>query len=98
MSASDAPVCLIVDDEPYLRQVLIHLMRTDGFQCIEASNGAEALEELEKHQVILVLSDLRMPVMNGMELLREVRARYPDVAVVMITAVADVEVAVSCLA
>src|SRR2546423_7694228 len=93
MSAADAPVCLIVDDEPYLRQVLIHLMRTDGFTCIEASNGVEALEQLARQPVILVLSDLRMPVMNGMELLRETRARYSDVAVVMITAVADVEVA-----
>ena len=47
---------------------------------------------------MLALSDLRMPKMDGLELLREIRARYPDVAVVMITAVADVEIAVSCLA
>lgn len=90
--------CLIVDDEPYLRKVLLHVMAGDGFACDEASNGAEALELLAKHPVDLVLSDLRMPVMSGMELLREVRARHPDTAMVMITAVADVEVAVSCLA
>src|SRR5438874_1134389 len=72
MSAADAPVCLIVDDEPYLRQVLIHLMRTDGFTCIEASNGVEALEQLARQPVILVLSDLRMPVMTGMEMLRQI--------------------------
>ena len=46
----------------------------------------------------LVMSDLRMPKMDGLELLRQVRGRWPDIAVVMITAVADVEVAVSCLA
>jgi len=90
--------CLIVDDEPYLRRVLIHVMEGDGFRCIEASNGAEALGRLAEEPVELVLTDLRMPVMSGMELLREVRARYPDTAVVMVTAVADVEVAVSCLA
>ncbi len=97
-SAEAVRYCLIVDDEPRLRQVMVHLMRSDGFQCIEAGNGVEALEQLEKHPVMLVLSDLRMPKMDGFELLREIRSRYPDTAVVMITAVADVEIAVNCLA
>src|ERR1700737_1193226 len=90
--------CLIVDDEPRLRQVLVHLMRNDGFTCLEAGNGEEALAQLEQHPVTLVMSDLRMPKMDGLELLRRIRGRWPDTAVVMITAVADVEVAVSCLA
>jgi len=99
MSALEtSPYCLIVDDEPRLRQVMAHLMRGDGFQCVEAANGIEALEQLEKYPFVLALSDLRMPKMDGLELLREIRARHPDVAVVMITAVADVETAVSCLA
>ena len=97
-SGDSPPYCLIVDDEPRLRQVMVHLMRSDGFQCIEAGNGIEALEQLEKVQAILVLSDLRMPKMDGFALLREIRSRYPDIAVVMITAVADVEIAVNCLA
>lgn len=92
------PICLIVDDEPRLRQVMVHLMRGDGFQCVEAGNGIEALEQLKKHPAILVLSDLRMPKMDGFALLREIRSLHPDVAVVMITAVADVEIAVNCLA
>ncbi len=99
VSVSDStPFCLIVDDEPRLRQVMVHLMRSDGFRCVEAGNGVEALEQLETCPAILVLSDLRMPKMDGFELLREIRARYPDIAVVMITAVADVEIAVNCLA
>src|SRR4051812_49336888 len=98
VESSSAPYCLIVDDEPRLRQVLMHLMRGDGFTCVEAANGEEALTQLERHPVTLVLSDLRMPHMDGLELLRQSRARWPDVAVVMITAVADVDVAVSCLA
>jgi putative two-component system response regulator len=92
------PNCLIVDDEPRLRQVLMHLMRNDGFSCVEASNGMEAIAHLEQHPITLVMSDLRMPKMDGLDLLRHTRARWPDVAVVMITAVADVDVAVSCLA
>jgi len=90
--------CLVVDDEPRLRQVLLHLMRGEGFRCFEAADGAEALALLEQQPVTLVMSDLRMPRMDGIELLRQVRARWPDTAMVMITAVADVEVAVSCLA
>src|SRR3954470_4972968 len=92
------PCCLVVDDEPRLRQVLMHLMRNDGFTCLEAGNGEEAIALLEQHEFTLVMSDLRMPKMDGIGLLREVRGRWPDSAVVMITAVADVEVAVSCLA
>ena len=95
---STAQYCLIVDDEPRLRQVLVHLMRNDGFACLEAGNGEEALEHLQRTPVSLVMSDLRMPKMDGLELLRRIRGRWPDTAVVMITAVADVEVAVSCLA
>jgi len=97
-SAAAPQYCLVVDDEPRLRQVLVHLMRTDGFTCLEAGNGEDALELLAQHRVTLVMSDLRMPRMDGLELLRQTRARWPDVAVVMITAVADVDVAVSCLA
>jgi response regulator RpfG family c-di-GMP phosphodiesterase len=96
--ASTAQYCLIVDDEPRLRQVLVHLMRNDGFTCLEAGNGEEALEHLQRTPISLVMSDLRMPKMDGLELLRRIRGRWPDTAVVMITAVADVEVAVSCLA
>lgn len=92
------PFCLVVDDEPRLRQVLVHLMRSDGFTCVEAGNGEEALALLQQHPITLMMSDLRMPKMDGLELLRQTRARWPDVAVVMITAVADVEVAVGCLA
>ena len=92
------PRCLVVDDEPRLRQVLSRLMEGDGFDCMQAGSGVEALALLEDRPVSLMLSDLRMPQMDGLELLRQVRARYPDTAVVMITAVDDVEVAVRCLA
>src|SRR5919112_3612970 len=95
---TEVKTCLIVDDEPRLRQVFMHLMRNDGFDCLEAENGEQAIAVLEQQSVMLVMSDLRMPRLDGIELLREIRARWPDTAVVMITAVADVEVAVSCLA
>jgi putative two-component system response regulator len=93
-----SPHCLIVDDEPLLRELLVHLMSDVGFRCIEAGNGEEALAGLERHEVPLVLSDLRMPKLDGLGLLAETRRRWPDTAVVLITGVSDVKVAVSALA
>jgi response regulator RpfG family c-di-GMP phosphodiesterase len=90
--------CLIVDDEPGLRRLLVRLMESDGFACTEAATATEALALLDEFPTMLVLTDLRMAPMDGIELLRAIRSRHPDTAVVMITAVADVDVAVSCLA
>jgi response regulator RpfG family c-di-GMP phosphodiesterase len=90
--------CLIVDDEPGLRRLLVRLMEGDGFACTEASTAVDALAALDRSATTLVLTDLRMSPMDGIELLRTIRTRHPDTAVVMITAVADVDVAVSCLA
>jgi putative nucleotidyltransferase with HDIG domain len=89
--------CLVVDDEPRLRRVLVRLLEGDGFTCAEAGSGVEALAELERQPVPLVISDLRMPEMDGVTLLREVITRWPETAVIVVTAVAEVESAVACL-
>jgi len=89
--------CLVVDDEPRLRRVLIRLLEGEGFVCREAGSGVEALAELEKEPVPLLISDLRMPEMDGVTLLREVTTRWPETAVIVVTAVAEVESAVACL-
>jgi two-component system response regulator AtoC len=86
--------CLVVDDEPRLRQALSRLLKSDGFTTFEAGSGEEALTILGREPIALVLSDMRMPGMTGSELLREVRLRHPDIAFVLITAVAEVVVAV----
>src|SRR4051812_50124372 len=72
--------CLIVDDEPALRQVLVQLMRRDGFTCLEAGDGEEALAALERHDVSLVMSDLRMPKLDGLGLLTQIRRRWAATA------------------
>ena len=76
----------------------MRLMRGDGFVCFEAGSGVEALEVLADELIDLMISDMRMPFMDGAELLRHVRERHPTLAVVMITAVNDVQVAVDCIA
>ncbi|PYO94901.1 MAG: two-component system response regulator [Gemmatimonadetes bacterium] len=89
--------CLVVDDEPRLRRVLVRLLAGEGFTCAEAGSGVEALRELEKEPAPLVISDLRMPEMDGVTLLREIIMRWPETAVIVVTAVAEVESAVACL-
>lgn len=97
MPGQNGVSCLVVDDEPRLRQVLVRLLETDGFQVREAGTGVEALQAMETHPVSLVISDLRMPQMDGATLLGHLTQRWPDTAVVMVSAVADVDMAVKCL-
>jgi DNA-binding NtrC family response regulator len=95
--AEATPHCVVADDEPHLRRVLVRLMQAEGFTCDEAANGREALEILATKPATLVLSDLHMPELDGIGLLAAVRERHPDSAVVLITAVADVTTVVKCL-
>lgn len=89
--------CLIVDDEPAMRGILRRLMQADGFECTEAASGAEALAALDRETIPLVLSDYHMPGMTGGELMAAIHLRCPFTAVVIITAVSDVTIAVQCL-
>ncbi|HEY2509430.1 MAG TPA: response regulator, partial [Polyangiaceae bacterium] len=89
--------CLVVDDEPRLRRVLVRLLEGEGFLCREAGSGTEAMERMQEDPAPLVISDLRMPQMDGVTLLREILSRWPDTAVIVVTAVAEVESAVACL-
>jgi len=89
--------CLVVDDEPHLRSILARLLTEEGFACRQAGNGQEALRELERQPADLIVSDIRMPEMDGIQLLPELRQRWPDSAVVMVTAVSDVRSAIWCL-
>ena len=86
--------CLVVDDEAPLRSVLSRVLEKSGYECITAASGMEALELLEENEVPVVFSDIRMPEMDGVTLVGKIRERWPEIAIVVITAVTDVEVAV----
>lgn len=88
---------LVVDDEDNLRRALVRGLALKGYVCRDAASGKAALAQLEHGAPEVLISDLRMPEMDGVALLREVHARWPDVAVIVASAVADVETAVACL-
>src|SRR5918992_4051439 len=84
---------LIVDDEPGMRQLLSHVFGRADHQVRAAESGAKALEMLRREPADLIISDVKMPDMNGIELLRAVRNFLPEVSAVMMTAFATVDTA-----
>jgi putative two-component system response regulator len=92
------PTFLIVDDDRGVRGVLSRLLRQTGATVFEADRADEALLLLSQHNdVALVMSDIQMPGMDGIELLGRILAQWPDIGVVMISGFDDVEIAVRCL-
>jgi len=90
--------CLVVDDEPGVRRSLARMLQAQGFQCFEASTGLEALELLDRiGETPLIVSDMRMPELDGIGFLEAVRRRYPDTSVIMLTGLSDTTTAVDCL-
>jgi DNA-binding NtrC family response regulator len=88
---------LVVDDEPPLRRLLIRVLGEKGFSVVAVEDGAQALAHVGERQVDVVLVDLQMPGMSGLEVLSRLKALYPDLSVILMTAFADVEVAVSAV-
>ncbi|MCC7386059.1 MAG: sigma-54-dependent Fis family transcriptional regulator [Deltaproteobacteria bacterium] len=97
MSLDARRTVLIVDDEVNLRKVLEAMLRREGYHVLTASDGQEALERLAKHPVDLVLTDLRMPKLDGMSLLRQVLAEYTGIPVIILTAHGTVDNAVEAM-
>jgi two-component system, cell cycle sensor histidine kinase and response regulator CckA len=88
----------VVDDDAQVRHSLAKVIEAHGLATIEASSGAEALAILERNgEVPLVISDIYMPEMDGVTFIREALRRFPDMAIVMLTGVAEVATAVECL-
>ncbi len=92
-----APRVLLVDDEESLRITLAANLELEGFEVLEADCGEKALELLAQHEVDLLLTDIRMPGINGVELFRRARALRPSVPVVLMTAFAMEELIQSAL-
>ena len=88
---------LIVDDEMIVRESLFHWFKKSGHNVDAASSGLEALEKLEKFPFEILFVDIKMPVMNGIELLEKVKEEYPDTIVIIITAYGSIETAIKAM-
>jgi len=85
------PRVLVVDDEPDAVELLTEFLRAKGYEVITASDGEEALRKVKEDRPHLILLDVRMPKLNGMEVLRRVREIDREVGVIMVTAVNEEE-------
>jgi two-component system, NtrC family, response regulator AtoC len=88
---------LAVDDEPNMRRLLEISLRQAGYQALSAANGKEALETLKTEQVDLVVSDLHMPGMSGLELLKQIRIDNEAMPFIMVTAQGEIKTAVEAM-
>jgi DNA-binding NtrC family response regulator len=91
------PSILIVDDEPLIRQALIRALSGEGYELLQAPGGREALNILTARGVDLILSDLVMPEMDGLELLKKARVVRPESLRIVLTGHADLDLAVRAI-
>lgn len=88
---------LIVDDEESIRNILGRKLETEGYECVVISDGKEALETASTQHFDLVITDVKMPGLSGIDVLTQIIADHPDTAVIMITAVANTQTAVEAM-
>lgn len=88
---------LIVDDEQMIRDLLAATLERENYTCFLSSNAEEGLDILKTRNIDLALLDVMMPGISGLEMLRELKSASPDTMVLMITALSDMETALSCI-
>ncbi len=91
------PVILLVDDEDTIRLFLEKTLREEGYEALTAATGGEALELTRSELPDLVLLDLKLPDMSGLEVLARIKEEVPEVCVIMLTAFGDIETAVAAM-
>jgi CheY-like chemotaxis protein len=83
---------LVVDDDPGMVETLCDILELHGWHPVRAYDGAEAIAMVREGEIDVVLMDVRMPRMSGAEALRAIKARHPEIPVVLVTAMAAQEV------
>src|SRR5690348_16944990 len=97
MMTSEAGKILVVDDDADMRGLLSDVLESEGYRVGTAESGEKALQALAEEQFDLVLTDLRMRGMQGIALLSEIKHRYPDIGVILMTAFGTIETAIEAI-
>src|SRR5512135_1851 len=88
---------LIVDDDPSIRQTMEAIVRAAGMNPVTAASGEDCLQVLRRTQVDVMLLDVQLPGIGGLDVLRQVRDGHPDVGVIMVSVVKEIPVAVEAI-
>ena len=88
---------LVVDDEEVICSILARRLTREGYSCMMAHNGKEALNYFYKDSFSLIISDIKMPEMDGIELLKKVKAMHPPMLMIMVTAYPEIDLAVETM-
>jgi putative nucleotidyltransferase with HDIG domain len=96
-SLDDRPRVLVVDDEKFIRDILADFLGMEGYVVRTAEDGSSAMRELTRARYDMVISDLKMPRMGGLELLKEVERAHPDTLTVIMTGFGTVETAIDAM-
>jgi len=88
---------LIVDDEEMICSIFARRLAKEGYSCVMANNGSEALNHFNKDNFSLIISDIKMPEMNGIELLKRVKATHPNMIVIIMTAYREIDMAMEAM-
>jgi len=91
------PKILIVDNEPIVCEEIRYYLGSKGYDIITATSGQEALSKLSLEEPSLILLDIHMPGMDGMECLRQIKKLNRDVLVIMVTCITDIDIAKKAL-
>lgn len=83
---SQTQTILVVEDDDSLREALVDTLELHGYECVQAADGVKALHALELKPVNMVVSDVNMPEMDGMQLLKNLRKKYPHIPIILLTA------------
>jgi DNA-binding NtrC family response regulator len=94
---SYTPGILIVDDEEHIRKIMTIMLRKRGYECLNAASGEEALALVKRESIAVVLTDLKMPGMDGLQLLDRIKTFDPEIIVIVVTAYATIETAISAM-